>query len=375
MPLSCEPVGAGKRVRRRFAALVGLAALSVVVACTGTGTEDQDRTQDETKPTTGSSVGTLDGWRLARTIHVPEHGHMVYADGALWVVSRPLGEFGRLTGATYQIDPASGRVLRRFHKVTGAWPAVGSGALWFNTATVEPGLVTRLDLDSYAVERIRSGTGRRSAPMALFVAGDKVWVGDFAQRGLAELDARTGQVLKRSRPRPDLSGLRGWTTGDGQTFWINVFEAGKFIRFDATTGRPVSAVHVPFRGGGGGALIQRGDILYAAVTGHIYAIDVAAVGSEKVIDDLRLPGSETEYGADPTRLALGFGSLWAVRYDPPELIRIDPSSMHITGRMPVPGPLPPEGEPPRGPWRDVVVAAGSIWVRSPGKVEELVPTR
>ena len=42
--------------------------------------------------------------------------------------------------------------------------------------------------------------------------------------------------------------------------WINVFEAGKFIRLDATTGRPVSAVHVPFRGGGG-ALIQRGDIL------------------------------------------------------------------------------------------------------------------
>ncbi len=374
--------------RRTAVAVTG--CLALLVGCTaGPGDPAGDNTGSQQPPSSGpvEPVGSqriLDGWRLARTIRVPEHGTMIFADGSLWVGSRPLGVFDEPTGTTYQIDPASGKVLHRFPGVAGEWPAVGAGAIWFNTTSVMPGLVTRLDLTTHDVKLIRTGTGPQSSPFAPYVARDKVWVADFAQRGLAEIDARTGQVLKRSRPRPDLSGLRGWTAGDGHTFFVNVFESGRYTRFDAVTGKPVSVVDTHISAGGGGALVQDGHTLYAAMgqgspvdedlaTGYVVAIDVGTVGSEKVIHELRLPGPEAVYGADPTRLVLGFGSLWAVRYSPSELIRIDPATLHITGRMPIPGPVPPEGEPPGGPWRDVAVGGGSLWVRSPGLVQQFVP--
>jgi hypothetical protein len=64
----------------------------------------------------------------------------------------------------------------------------------------------------------------------------------------------------------------------------------------------------------------------------------------------------------------GFHSLCVVRANPGELLRIDPRTFEVVGRMPISGVDPSSRLP-----IDLVIGDGAIWVRTFGRVTEFVP--
>ena len=113
-------------------------------------------------------------------------------------------------------------------------------------------------------------------------------------------------------------------------------------------------------------LVVVGDRLYASTVNHLYAIDISTVGSERIVFDLGVD--------DPaaTVIAPGDGGdLWALFTGPARLLRIDAATSDLIGILTLDlGKT--SSDPVTGP-ADLVVGAGSAWIRVPDAVIEVRP--
>ena len=186
-----------------------------------------------------------------------------------------------------------------------------------------------------------------------------MWVANNLAGTVVEIDPVRNKVVRTIEVG---EGFRGWPAVRGSSIWFGNLHTGEVVRIDAAKGKVVSRFTLPTTSVEG--LLVAGNTLYAAAPDHIYEVDVTHVGAETVTRGLELA---PKTGAPPVTLRWGFHSLWAVRADPGELLRIDPKTFEVVGRMAIHGVDPSSLVP-----IDAAIGSGAVWVRTADRVLELV---
>jgi hypothetical protein len=154
---------------------------------------------------------------------------------------------------------------------------------------------------------------------------------------------------------------------DGHSVWVSN-DNGLVQRFDGATGDLLSQVQLPFREVLFDGIDRSRQVLYAhPLRGNI----VAEIGFDQ--QGSTWEGREVSLSSNADSLLLAFtagrDSLWAVTSSPDQLLRIDPDTFKIAGRMSLPG-IDHESNVP------VAMAAGGggVWIRIHGTVLQLQRT-
>jgi streptogramin lyase len=314
----------------------------------------------------------LTEWHQQPTIDAPGAGSITFADGHVFAVNRmDAGFTGNVpNGEIYRIDPATGERVDTIEHARGGFPAVGLGAIWYVNAEFGQ-TVTRLDLETLEVERFQTSTTEDPVPEAVLVAGGWVWVGNNHDGTVAKVNPQTLKVEKTIvLTDPGGFGVRGKAATDGTSLWFGISRTGEIVRIDAATAEEVSRMRLPqvpheqLPAGLSQSdssvpeqMVIAGDLLYALTVNHIYAIDVATVGSEHIVADIPT-------GLWPPFLTIDAdGDVWSVMDGPDGLFRIDSETSTVLGRVPL--DLPADSS------IDIVGGDGSLWVRVIDGVIEL----
>jgi hypothetical protein len=356
--------GDGIRRRRRTRLSVGAAALAVLAVVATLAITSMPASRPAPQP-----AGTIDGWFLARTLTVPGTGATVTGAGSVWVVDMQRGELmqdGRTpAGSLYQVDPATGEVLDRVTGAVGGWPTIGGGAIWLCTAVGDLNLLTRVDLQTHDVTQLRTSSPAQ-LPHGTALAQRNLWAANWASGDLVRLDPTTGQARQTIHLGDGGSGQAPSNPmSDGHSVWVASHD-GLVTRFDGATGTKTSQLQLPAFDVALTGIDPARHVLYAQSRATIYEISTTPGRREELARELDV----TPHRVDVTIAgsALGTGALWVATLNPDELLRIDPTTLHVTGRMPLTGIDHGSNVP-------VALAAAdrSVWVRLPGKVLQLSP--
>jgi DNA-binding beta-propeller fold protein YncE len=282
------------------------------------------------RPAPGANRATL--VTVSQTM-LPKGNSLSLAVGyrAVWVTG---------IGVTYQVDEATGRIVRTI-RTPGTFPdgcrsgiAAGVGAVW----------VTHGCRGIYRIDP-RSGRVTASLPVpevgdAIAVAGGLVWVADY-HGDLLRIQPRTDKITGK----PIHVGFGGWwmTPGIGALWVTSAYGDGAITRLD-----PVTGVAEPF---GSSAVLD----VSAAGAGSLWSSQVKRVD----------PATGTVTASIPVagayQVLFWKGSAWVLALRRSlALIRIDPAANQVTGEpVPVGKPVPAgQGTEPS------VMAAGptGLWV-------------
>lgn len=363
-PSVIREVGQRLRTQRRRRTTLAIVAV-VAVLCVSITSALRLRHRDEPAPVDG-----IDGWQVSRTLSLPRWGILLRADGSLWVgdardaALNPAGTAP--AGRLLQIDPGTGQVVARIRGAVGGWPDVGDGAIWLCTAAGGLDVLTRVDLSTHEVTRFRTAPGN-PLPHGIAVTRDGLWVANTDLDELTRLDPVTGSVTSQVDFGSDVKGDGPWLPiADRGTIWVTT-DDGRVVGVASATGREVADVKLPLREAR--TVWWEHHVLYVAgSSGNVFAVDVSR---QRHPTTHAVPGLTALMGlGDIEGLTSAGGSLWAVLVDSSELLRIDPVTFAVTGRI----SLPPIDSSSRIP-AALAATGGSIWVRVEGKVLEISRTR
>ena len=359
-PAEVRRVGDHLRVKaRRWAAAVGVAALVL-----GAGIVAAVERVDSSAPQPANGI---DGWSVTRTLHVPDNGSMFYGDGSLWVVNqanRELTDDGVPAGELYQIDPTSGEVLDRVPEAIGGYASVGAGYVWLYTAVL--GTTTRVSLSDHDVTRIDHYHPPRG-PSGFAVVGDNVWVAYNEVGNLVRLDPDTGDIVQTVHVGSDAMGNSPQRpVTDGESVWVST-DNGRILRFDGATGKRLSWLQLPAKEVRIVGLDADRRRMYA-VDGHDKSLWELKMDEEVAWTGRQLPLSQDVNRGFVAAVAVGDDAIWVAAMYPDELLRIDPDSFKVTGRMPLTG-VDHESNTPV----NLAYADHTLWVRTEDTVLELQP--
>lgn len=353
---------AGERLRTRSRRRTAL-AVAAAVALLITSVISIDRFHGNARP---EPVNGIDGWQVTRTINVPSWGVMMNVDGSLWVTDAENGALNSAgtapAGVMYEIDPATGDVVARIPGAVGGWPSVGRGAIWLSTAAGGLNVLTRVDLNTHQVTRISTAPGR-PLPHGAAATRYGVWVANTDLDEVVRLNPETGAVTKRIRFGIDVNGEAPWNPiVDQGTVWVST-DDGRVVGIDAATGRQVANVKLPIREAR--FTWTRGHVLVVSGRGgDSFAVDVTQ--ADQPTTEPATGFTTLQHMGNVQALTAAAGSLWMVRVGPDELLRLDPATFEITGRMPLSGidsdsPIPAQ----------IVSTDGAVWIRTQDKVLKL----
>jgi hypothetical protein len=358
--------GRGDSLRRRHRGRLaaGAAAVAVAVAVGATAFVTGDH-RSAPQP-----AGPDGGLRVVRTVQVPGPGAVFAGDGSLWVVDMAGGDLTAdgtaPAGDLYELDPESGRILDRIPGAVGGWPAVGGGAVWLSTAAGGLNVLTRVDLATHEVTRIKT-SHPRTLPHGVAVVGDTLWVASYGTGELILMDTDSLAVRQRIRLGGELSGRAPQSlVTDGASVWVSD-DNGVVTRYDGVTGVRTSRLQLPAKEVRLNGVDAGGTLYAAALRGNSLFEITTGVGSEPDELGRELPLTP-EVDSMLAGLAIGPGSLWAVTLNPDQLLRIDAASLEINQQAPVAG-VDHESNVPIA----LATAGDAAWVRVDGKVVELVP--
>jgi hypothetical protein len=153
---------------------------------------------------------------------------------------------------------------------------------------------------------------------------------------------------------------------DGKIVWASTRD-GIVWRIDGATGERLSLLQLPVRDPRLVGIDPSRHTLYASSGNRLLEIDADQRGTDWAGRELRL--GQTADRSVLAGLAVGPDALWAATLTPDQLLRIDPDTFTITGRMPLVG-VDHESNVEVG----LASGGGAIWVRIKGKVLELSPT-
>jgi DNA-binding SARP family transcriptional activator len=247
-----------------------------------------------------------------------------------------------------RIDAATNRVVARIrvpgaHELYHTEVATGEGAVW--TSNIGAGSVTRVDPESNAIVATipvwpsnncaqDQALAKCSSPIGIATTDGAIWVALHRVWKVVRIDPATNEVVATIPigVGPAQAGPSALTAAKGQVYvGGNAWYGGdRFLkRIDAATNavarvtststgcdwKAADGAHVWLAVGGCGPYAR----------GSVIDIDASA-GS--AVGRVRL-------GAVPVAVAAGLGSIWAVTGDN-ELLRIDPATHRITGRLSFP---------------------------------------
>jgi virginiamycin B lyase len=281
--------------------------------------------------------------------------------------------------------------------------AAGAGAIWTTSDAVS--MLLRIDPKRNSVVARAKLPPHNPCPELPGSCGeatasvDAVWISRIVDNAVLRLDPRENAVTATIPVGSQPEGIAGTRTA----LWVLNKGGPTVSRIDPATNRVVATIriaprtaccsdHMAIAAGGGSVwatvpslnTIVRINPATNAVTARIrlsgtpcafVAADARAVwaaGGHCTPTVMRVDARTNRRGgrvkgalAAPIGLALGFGSLWVVGLASKMVLRVDPRSGRVVGRLPV------GGDPVR-----VAVGFGSVWVRDDtGRVLRIKPQR
>ena len=316
---------------------------------------------------TPEPIGPIAGRSVVRTLNIPGSGAVFTGDGSVWAVDdgdQQLAAGGDPAGELYQLDPSSGAVLDRIPGAIGGWPQVSAGSVWLCTAAGELNALTRVSLATHAVSRSVTSHPRQ-LPHGTAYAGGNLWVANYGSGDLVLMDPATLQVRQTIHLGAGRTGRAPQSLiSDGRSVWVGD-DNGRLTRFDGATGGEVSHLQLPLREVRFGGIDLRRHLLYASTLRGNTVLQIATGGSDRIVGELTPKVPEDSMLA---ALAVGPDSLWAVTTNPDRLLRIDPDTLEVLGRVALPGI-----DHRAAVSVSLAVTGRSIWVRTAGRLVELAP--
>jgi streptogramin lyase len=265
---------------------------------------------------TGALVTQPSPIRVAATIDVGgAPTGLAFGAGSIWVANYGGGRLER-------IDPARDKVVRRIPLHGSPYEvAYGAGGVWTSS------------FDTPTVTRVNPRTGRVAAKIdvgsdaqaGILATRDAVWVAVYGAGLVVHIDPRTNNVVGRVDVGGNPEDVVSWRGG----LWVPN-ENGTLARIDPKTGDVTAKVRV------------------------------GADPDNAVVCRDRLWTSSL-HGPSLVGFACG-RALWTARYYDRTVLRIDPETRRITGRVRV-------GDGPRS----LIIAVGNVWVanQSAGTITRL----
>ena len=227
-------------------------------------------------------------------------------------------EGGPSTGAG-SIWAAAGHTLRRLNLTTGALqaaialpheavsqPLVAAGSVWIPTGEAERDwYLTRVEIASGAVTGNVAGCDAHGYG-ATYAAGS-IWLACFPEGEVRRLDPATGHIQARIRLESGVHSL----TAAGDSVWVNNHQTGRLAKIDVESNRVVGSV----RTSANVALVFARGKIWASGDAAVLRIDPVTV---RVTG--RLPVGYGEYYG----LAYAAGSLWLSTIGDQKVLRLDP---------------------------------------------------
>jgi virginiamycin B lyase len=326
---------------------------SLVVTCAlGTGATASNQSP-------GNMHGKPTG-KVVAEVRIPEnspgYGGFAAGEGAIWVVSNPIVPSWYTTDKPSEltrIDPATNKVVARVETTFGGAAAVGEGAVWITNP--DDDAVTRLDPETNSVTAtIPVG----SKPDGIAVSKGAVWVANRDGPSVSRIDPATNRVVATIRVAPRracCADHMSVATGGGKV-WVAVPNGDVVVRIDPAKNAVTATVHVQ---GPCGFLAANARTTWVAgghCTGGVTQVDAHARKPNRTVRGKMF---------SPIGLALASGSLWTSDLDARKIVRIDPRTRRILGRLVV------GGYPVR-----LTAGFGSVWVQDDkGRVLRIDPSR
>lgn len=167
-------------------------------------------------------LGTIHG------VTCDQHGHVWFAEG---------------DGDLYCVEPATGRVVRRFENLGARAGTAFDGSHIWQLAGEE---IIRVDPESGKIDRrIPAPQGTHCSGMAY--AEGSLWIGDFNGKGLVKIDAETGSIQKRLEADRFVTGVAFL----GEELWHGAWDAERepaeasLRRLDVESGDVLETLELP----------------------------------------------------------------------------------------------------------------------------------
>jgi virginiamycin B lyase len=279
-------------------AALGVVAIAIVVAATALRS-------DETVP--AQAPPRL----IANTALVSQGGSMASAFGSVWVADIAREQLLRL-------DPRTRAVEARIPLGGAAWVDAAAGSIW----ALGSDRLLRIDPSSNrVVASIRSGG---PAPGKVLDGAGVVWMA--YPHVLLRVDLRRN-VVTRTVPTSGAGYKALGAVSDGRVLYLTRGD-GRLLRYDARTGKRLSAVRASF---GGWLMGVAGGTVFVAGDSGVTAVD-AATGRSRWTRDLRAQAVNegtfdgTTVWVHATDRATTRDRLW----------RIDARTGHVTGSLTLP---------------------------------------
>jgi streptogramin lyase len=360
----------------------GLTAAALLMltigACTSTPSAPQHTTTppaaaSTSAPTASAAAQVPAGARIADVVPIPNSGPLTVDDGAVWVIDRGLSGDATagmdVTGRLMRIDPASLKTSVVAQPVIGAQVAIEGGSAWVSAAFLDR--LLRIDPKTGRVQQIRTGTmtpelavaeqaGDNDVPdmfpYGVVAADGAVWVANHDAGNVARFDATTGKLVA-SIPilAPGGSGPANLAT-DGKRVWVTASRSPKVFEIDAATNTLKTSYDVSPGWACGGSTFDGTNVW--VTSGHDQADPCHEDDAWSVsrVDPATGDVTHVDVGGRPMDVAVGLGAVWVVVDKPhPALVRLDPATLEVVGRLPL--PLVPNITNPMD------LGEGAIWIR------------
>ncbi len=323
----------GSSVRFGPPVALGLLAMNMLAACSGSGSNaqvtasprpDPSATAPSSSTPSASLTAAQAGFAIAATISVPTPRDVMGAFDSLWVSNGPGMSVTR-------IDPASSKALA---VIPVADPASvlssGAGSVWL---TSYPGnSLTRIDPKTNKVTGRMSLLPKGAGPVGVTFLDGFVWVANHdgvPTSSVAKVDPATLKILDVIPVGSSDSAGPSWLSGAGGALWTDVPDLAAVVRIDPKTDTITATIPVS---GACAMLLATADSVWVAggsgdgCPGGVTRIDPATNTVTTVLSKAGAAGS----------LALLGGKLWYGTADG-FVGRIDAASSTLLGRFRVTG--------------------------------------
>jgi streptogramin lyase len=293
-----------------------------------------------------------DGAHIVATVVVPNDGPVAIGLGSVWAEDREGASSSN--AQLYRIDPQSGVVTDKIPHVLGGAATVMDGSVWI--ASFATNRLLRVDPTTDTVTPYPTGPTLDEGPEAVLPVAGQLWVSNHHGGTVALIDPQDGTISSAIPVAPvGPDGAQSLAT-DGSSVWAAIPGANAIARISVAT-HTITA-HVPSNPPCGGLAADSTAVWVTGGgcgSGGVTRINPA---TNEVSAQFNTPGQADD-------VIIAFGSVWVVTSNPNELVRIDPASDQITGRLRLPG----AGWGPNG----IAADSTSLWIRVNGSVLHVTP--